>query len=166
MWYINQMVRTTNCPHPQQQLSVAAEATVPAPPDQVWALISDARRYPQWGPWSEGGYRRPGDASERGPGAVQWLKSAQRNYGRRTVSVERIVIAEEPRRLVYEVVSGLPMRHYRGEVTLTPAPGGTHVHWAASWDRTASGRLVHRALARFFPEMLAGLTGYAARQAG
>ena len=38
------------------QLHVEAEATARATPAAVWALVSDATRYPQWGPWSAGGY--------------------------------------------------------------------------------------------------------------
>src|SRR5215831_11726904 len=55
------------------------------------------------------------------PGAGQVLISSRRVYGRRGKSVERILVAEPEQRLVYEVIGGLPVRHYRGEVTLTPA---------------------------------------------
>ena len=60
------------------QLQVEAEATAAAPPATVWALVSDAARYPQWGPWSAAGYQRPGTASPHGPGAVRWLRSSRR----------------------------------------------------------------------------------------
>jgi uncharacterized protein YndB with AHSA1/START domain len=143
---------------------VEAETVIGAAPEAVWALVSDARRYPDWGPWREGRYQRPGDESERGPGAVQVLTSAKRTYGRRSVSVERIVVAEPERLLVYEVIGGLPVRNYRGEVTLTPVGRGTRVRWSADWDSTFAGRLVHRALRVFYPEMLAGLAAAAERE--
>jgi len=146
------------------KLHVKAERTIAAPPSQVWALVSDARRYPEWGPWRSGAYQQAGRESERGPGAVQVLISARRVYGRRGKSVERIVVAEPEQRLVYEVIGGLPVRHYRGEVTLTPAGGGTRVHWSADWDNTMAGRLVHRTLRVFYPEMLAGLAAAAERE--
>ena len=44
-------------------LRVEAEQTTQAAPAIVWALISDVMTYPQWGPWSEAGYRSPGDNS-------------------------------------------------------------------------------------------------------
>lgn len=141
-----------------------AETVIGAPPATVWALVSDARRYPEWGPWREGRYQRAGDESERGPGAVQVLTSARRAYGRRSVSVERIVVAEPERRLVYEVIGGIPVRNYRGEVTLTPAAGGTQVRWSADFDSTLAGRLVHRTLRGFYPKMLAGLAAAAQRE--
>jgi len=143
------------------KLHVEAETVVGATPERVWALVSDARRYPEWGPWREGHYQRPGDESEHGPGAVQVLTSAKRAYGRRSVSVERIVVAEPERRLVYEVIGGVPVRNYRGEVTLTPDGTGTRVRWAADWDDTLAGRLVHRTLREFYPEMLAALAAAA-----
>ena len=147
------------------RLHVEAETVIGAPPATVWALVSDARRYPEWGPWREGRYQRAGDESVRGPGAVQVLTSARRTYGRRSVSVERIVVAEPERRLVYEVIGGVPVRNYRGEVTLTPVAGGTRVRWSADWDRTMAGRLVHRTLRVFYPEMVAALAGAAASTA-
>ena len=80
------------------QLQVAAEQTARATPEDIWALVSDASRYPQWGPWSAGGYQRPGDASPRGPGAVQWLRSSHRAYLRYATTIEEILEAEEGRR--------------------------------------------------------------------
>src|ERR1700722_20584801 len=73
------------------QLHVEAEATAKASPETVWALVSDATRYPSWGPWSDGHYKE----SARGVGAVQVLRSAQRYLGRHTTSVERILEFEE-----------------------------------------------------------------------
>ena len=54
------------------QLHVEAERTAQAAPAIVWALVSDVTTYPRWGPWREAAYRRPGDASPGGPGAVYW----------------------------------------------------------------------------------------------
>ena len=139
------------------QLHVAAEQTAHATPEAVWALVSDATRYPDWGPWSAGGYQRPGDDSPRGPGAVQWLRSSRRAYLRYVTSVEQILEAEEGRRLAYTVVGGIPVRNYRAEVTLTPDGGGTRIRWAASWDPTLAGRIVLRGLRKVYPEIVAGL---------
>jgi hypothetical protein len=57
---------------------VEAEQSTRAAPEAVWDLVSDATRYPEWGPWSAAGYQRPGETSPRGPGAVQWLRSSRR----------------------------------------------------------------------------------------
>ncbi len=106
------------------RLHIEAEGTAQATPEAVWALVSDATRYPEFGPWSAGGYRRPGEESERGPGAVQWLRSSHRAYLRYATSVEQILAAEEGRLLAYTVIGGIPVRNYRAEVTLTPVAAG------------------------------------------
>jgi len=147
-------------------LHVEAEQTANVPPGIVWALISDATTYPRWGPWSEAGYRHPGDTSPRGPGAVYWLRSSRRYGLSHPVTVERILDAEEGKFLAYTVIKGIPVRHYRAEITLTPADGGTRIHWAASWDRTLAGRLVHRSLRAMYPQIVAGLAAAAEDQAG
>jgi uncharacterized protein YndB with AHSA1/START domain len=148
------------------QLHVEAEQTTQAAATIVWALVSDPMTYPRWGPWSAAGYRRPGDASPGGPGAVYWLRSSRRYGLRHPVSVEKILDAEEGRRLAYTVIGGIPVRHYRAEVTLAPAPGGTRIRWAASWDRTLAGRLVHRSLRVTYPQIVADLARAAEEQAG
>lgn len=147
------------------KLHVEAEQTARAAPAVVWALVSDATTYPRWGPWSKAGYRRQGDDSPRGPGAVYWLRSSRRYGLRHPVSVEKILDAEEGRRLAYAVIGGIPVRNYRAEVTLTPAAGGTSIRWAASWDRTLAGRLVQRSLRVLYPQIVADLARAAEKQA-
>jgi uncharacterized protein YndB with AHSA1/START domain len=139
------------------RLHVEAERITRAAPEAVWALVSDATRYPQWGPWSAAGYQRPGDTSPRGAGAVQWLRSSRRAYLRYPVSIEKILEAEEGRRLAYTVIGGIPVRDYHAEVTLTPTADGTRVRWAASWDATLAGRIVRRALRTLYPQIVADL---------
>ncbi|HEY2202447.1 MAG TPA: SRPBCC family protein, partial [Solirubrobacteraceae bacterium] len=94
------------------RLAVAAERTARATPEVVWALVSDATRYPEWGPWRAAEYRSPGDTSPRGPGAVQWLQSSRRYFLRYPVSIEKILEVEEGRLLAYTVVGGIPVRNY------------------------------------------------------
>jgi uncharacterized protein YndB with AHSA1/START domain len=146
-------------------LHVEAEQTAQAAPAIVWALVSDATTYPRWGPWSAAGYRRPGDTSPGGPGAVYWLRSSHRYGLRRPVSVEKILDAEEGRRLVYAVIGGIPVRNYRAEITLAPVAGGTRIRWAASWDRTLAGHLVQRSLRGVYPQIVADLARAAETQA-
>jgi uncharacterized protein YndB with AHSA1/START domain len=145
------------------QLHVEAEATAQASTETVWALVSDATKYPSWGPWSDGRYEKDGDTTPHGVGAIQTLRSAQRFLGRRTTSVERIIEVEDGQRLAYTVIGGIPVRNYRGEVTLTPAAGGTRIRWTADWDNTTRGRIVWRGLRTFFPQMMAGLVATAER---
>ena len=141
------------------QLQVEAEGTTRAGPQIVWSLVSDANTYAKWGPWNDGGYRPPSDGPSR-KGSVQWFR-----YGRRTTSVEEILQVEEPRRVVYKVVSGLPVKNYRAEVTLTPTPsGGTSIRWAATWDQTFLGKMVRRKLLQIYPEVVNALVAAADHQ--
>lgn len=141
------------------QLRVEAEGVTGADPEVVWSLVADANSYPSWGPWNDGGYRPASEGPSR-EGLVQWFR-----YGRRTTSVEKILELDEPRRLVYTVVHGIPVRNYRAEVTLTPvAPRGTSVRWTATWDGTLMGRVVHRRLQQVYPQVMAGLIAAANRK--
>jgi uncharacterized protein YndB with AHSA1/START domain len=140
---------------------VHAEATARATPEVVWALVSDADQYPKWGPWIASGYKKLGDTSPHGVGAVQWFRASERTYLRRATSVEKILEVEEGRRLVYTIVGGIPAKNYRAEVVLTPVAAGTHVHWAASWDNTFAGRIVLRKLRQMYPQIVASLVAAA-----
>jgi len=146
-------------------LHVEAEQTTRAAPEFVWALVSDVMTYPRWGPWREAGYQRPGDTSPRGTGAEYWLRSSHRYGLSYPVSVERVLDAEQGRHLAYTVIGGIPVRNYRADITLEPAAGGTRIRWAASWDRTMSGRLVHRSLRKLYPQIVASLAAEAEKEA-
>ena len=145
------------------RLEVAAEQTAHAAPQTVWELVSDATRYPEWGPWRAAKYQRPGDTSRRGPGAVQWLQSSTRYLGRYPVSIERILEVEEGRFLAYTIIGGIPARNYRAEVTLTPTKDGTHIRWVGSLDATVRGRLVWRGLRTAYPQIVEALAAAAER---
>jgi uncharacterized protein YndB with AHSA1/START domain len=141
------------------QLRVEAEGTTDADPEVVWSLVADANSYPSWGPWNDGGYRPPSPGPSR-KGSVQWFR-----YGRRTTTVEEILEVEEPRRLVYTVVRGIPVRNYRAEVTLTPiVPKGTSVRWTATWDETFMGRMAHRRLQQVYRQVVTALIAAADHQ--
>jgi uncharacterized protein YndB with AHSA1/START domain len=138
------------------RLRVEAEGTTRADAAIVWSLVADANTYSRWGPWNDGGYRPPSAGPSR-KGSVQWFR-----YGRRTTSVEEILEVEESDRLVYRVVSGLPVKNYRAVVTLTPTPSnGTSIRWAATWDDTFGGRIVRRRLRQIYPEVVSALVAAA-----
>ena len=138
------------------QLRVEAEGITSADPEAVWSLVADANGYPSWGPWNDGGYLPAAEGPSR-KGSVQWFR-----YGRRTTTVEEILEVDEPRRLVYTVLRGMPVRNYRAEVTLTPAaPKGTSVRWTATWDGTFMGRMVHRRLQQIYRQVMTDLVAAA-----
>lgn len=140
-----------------ERLSVAARAHSSAGAQELWALLEDVNRYREWGPWSETGYVEQPAASPHGPGAVRRLRYRRR----RTVTIEPVVEMEPGRRLVYEVIKGLPVRNYRATVELTPNGNGTDVEWRASFDRTLRGRLVRGTLQRVYEEVVGDLVAAA-----
>jgi uncharacterized protein YndB with AHSA1/START domain len=134
------------------QLQVEAEGTTRAAVETVWSLVSDANTYSNWGPWIDGGYDPSGKGPSQ-PGSIQWFK-----FSRRTTSVEKILEVDAPSRIAYTVVRGIPVKNYRAEVTLTPdAHGGTSILWAATWDTTLMGRLVHRRLQAVYRQVMDAL---------
>ena len=137
------------------QLHVEAEGVAQAAPEAVWELVANADSYQEWGPWNSSGYQ--GQAAD-GAGVIRWMR-----YGR-TTTVERVLESEPPRRLVYTVVRGIPVRNYRAEVTLRPEGAGTHIRWSAGWDRTLPGRIVHRKLRTLYPGIVGCLIAAAERR--
>src|SRR5215468_7022460 len=133
------------------QLHVEAEGVAQAAPEVVWALVANADRYSEWGPWSASGYENLGAQAPDSAGVIRWMR-----YGR-TTTVERVLESERARRLVYTVVKGIPVRNYRAEVTLSPEGEGTHIRWTATWDRTLRGRIVHRKLRSMYPDIMSHL---------
>jgi len=121
-------------------LELDAQATSAAAPEQVWALLADVRTWPAWADFDEAGVE-----SGDGRGEV-------RSFRRRRVRTrERVTDFEPPRRLGYDLLSGLPIRDYHAEVTLTPKDGGTHIRWHSTFEAKipGTGWLVQRSLQRF-----------------
>jgi uncharacterized protein YndB with AHSA1/START domain len=136
------------------KLHVEASGTTKAPPAAVWALLADTNAYTHWGIWDAA------DVDAVGTNGLVGL--VRRLRLGRTTTVERIVEAEEPVRMTYTVVAGIPVRNYLAEVVLTPGgDGGTTVRWVADWDRTLLGRVVHRKLRTLYPEIMQRLVAAA-----
>jgi hypothetical protein len=152
MWYVYQVVREEAM---KKQLHVEAERKANATPQAVWSLVSDASSYCRWGIWSESGWVASGPASPGTPGSLRQMRY------RRTRIVEQVLEVDEGARMTYAVVRGIPVRNYKGEVTLTGAGGGTDVRWVADWDDTFLGRIVHRKLSVLYPEIMRRLVAAA-----
>jgi hypothetical protein len=72
---------------------------------------------------------REGDPPPYGVGAIKRLGGGGRS------SREEIVAFDPPTHLGYVILSGLPVRDYRSDVTLTELPGGrTRIGWRSTFD--------------------------------
>jgi predicted ester cyclase/uncharacterized protein YndB with AHSA1/START domain len=108
---------------------IDVRASTAAPPEQVWALLADVRTWPGWAGFDEA-------AVETGSGVGEVRRF---RLGRRT-SRERVTVLEAPHRFAYELLSGLPIRDYRAEVTLEPRRGGgTEIRWRSSFEPQVPG---------------------------
>jgi hypothetical protein len=92
-----------------------------------------------------------------------------RRYRRgRVTGRDRVTNLEPPRRFAYEFLSGLPVRNYRADVTLTPAyDAGTHIRWRSGFAAKipGTGWLLRRRLRGFLAEVAEGLAREAERRA-
>lgn len=138
-------------------LEVDVEARSAAPPERVWPLLADARSWTRWAGFEEAHV-------ERGEGVGE-----VRRYRRgRVTGRDRVTAFEPPRLFAYEFLSGLPVRDYRAEVTLTPASdAGTHIRWRSRFAPKipGTGWLLRRRLRGFLAELAEGLAREAERRA-
>ncbi len=121
-------------------LELDAEATSRAAPERVWALLADVRTWPEWADFDDA-------AVESGEGAGE-IRSFRRG---RTRTRERVTDFDPPRRLGYDHLSGLPIRDYHSDVTLTPQDDGTHIRWHSTFNAKVpgTGRLIRSRLQAF-----------------
>ena len=139
---------------------IDVHAISPAPPEAVWALLADATTWPDWSDFVSAEIDRPGVDAPQGVG------SRRRFAYRRTRSHEEIVAFDPPRHVAYTLLSGLPLRDYRGDVTLTAtADGGTDIHWQSQFRPKVpgTGGIAAKQLGRFIQELADALASAAAR---
>jgi uncharacterized protein YndB with AHSA1/START domain len=108
--------------------TVVATRHSTAPIEAVWSLVSQADRWREWASFTVSKLERAGAPVPDGVGAI-------RNFGFPVfTSREEVVAFEPPTHLGYTLLSGLPLRDYRSDVTLTPSPdGGTDIEWRSSF---------------------------------
>lgn len=121
-------------------LELDAEARSSAPPERIWALLADVTTWPQWADFDEAKVE-----SGAGVGEVRAFRRG------RTRTRERVTDFDPPRRLGYDFLSGLPIRDYHADVTLTPDGDGTHIRWHSTFRARVpgTGRLIRHTLQRF-----------------
>jgi uncharacterized protein YndB with AHSA1/START domain len=142
---------------------VEATARSKAPREVVWRVLADARAWSAWGDWQTTELEREGDPPPDGVGAI-------RRFTRRPVTTrEEVVLFDPPSRLAYTLLSGIPVRDYRAEVTLSDAGGGgTNIHWESRFDAKvhAMDPVMRRLVGTVIADIAQKVAAEADRQAG
>jgi uncharacterized protein YndB with AHSA1/START domain len=113
------------------KFTVSRSVSVAAPPEKVYALVADPRRWKEWSVWNR---RDPAmqitySGPESGSGAVWAWKSKSEGDGRMTFTT-----AEPGQRLGYELYFPDFGTTSQGELTMAPEGGGTRVTWTMNGD--------------------------------
>jgi hypothetical protein len=135
----------------QQVIHQVAATT--ASPAAVYELLADGSTWPGWSPIGSFELLEPGDGSPEGLGAVRRFTTG------RIRSTERVVERRPGEQFSYVLVSGLPLRGYRADVTLTPGPSGTTITWHSTFRAKVpgTGPLYRRQLGKFVGQCVEGL---------
>ena len=97
---------------------------IAAPPETVFAVLTDHRKYSELTPLRKSELEREGEPAPNGLGAIRKLTAVG-------PALREGVIAYEPvERFSYKLLSGLPVRDHVGTVKLTAGGKGTEMVYA------------------------------------
>jgi uncharacterized protein YndB with AHSA1/START domain len=103
---------------------------IAAPPEVVFAVLTDHRRYAELTPLRKSELEREGEPAPNGLGAIRKLSAVG-------PPLREEVIAYEPdERFSYKLLSGLPVRDHVGTVKLSAGAGGTEMVYAVRTQPT------------------------------
>ena len=109
-------------------LVVSRSTTIQAPPEAIYPLIADFKRWRAWSPYEDKdpGMRRSFAGAESGVGAAYaWEGDGEVGAGRM-----EIVEAAPPGRVTLQLDFSRPFEaHNSVDFTLAPKPGGTEAAW-------------------------------------
>lgn len=136
---------------------------VAAPPETVFDVLTDHRRYTEITPLRRAELEREGEETPNGLGAIRVLAALPGPPMR-----EEVIAYERPRRFAYKLLSGLPFRDHVGTVELEPAAGGTEVTYAVVTTPTIpfASPLLMAGLKKAIRDLIAGVAKESERRAG
>jgi uncharacterized protein YndB with AHSA1/START domain len=103
---------------------------IAAPPETVFAVLTDHRKYSELTPLRKSVLEREGEPAPNGLGAIRKLSAVG-------PPLREEVIAYEPvERFSYKLISGLPVRDHVGTVELTLGGSGTKMVYAVRTQPT------------------------------
>jgi uncharacterized protein YndB with AHSA1/START domain len=134
---------------------------VDAPPETVFDVLTDHRRYADISPIRKSVLERQGEPAPNGVGAIRAIHSVGPPLR------EEVIAYEPPSRFSYKVLSGAPIRDHVGTVSLEPAGAGTKVTYAVRMTPTLPllGGAVVGATKLGIKSLLNGVTAEAERRA-
>lgn len=134
---------------------------VAAPPETVFDVLTDHRRYPEITALRKAELEREGEPAPNGLGAIRVLTLAGPPMR------EEVIAYERPHRFSYTILSGLPVRDHVGTVELSPADGGTKVTYAVKTTPTIpfAGAAVVAVLKQAIKGLLDGVAKESERRA-
>lgn len=142
--------------------SFTYERQVAAPPEIVFDVLTDHRRYPEITPLRRAELEREGEPAPNGLGAIRVLSAVPGPPMR-----EEVIGYDPPHRFSYTVLSGLPFRDHVGTVELSPTGGGTKVVYAIRTTPTVpvGGFVAIAVLKQAIKQLLGGVAKESERRA-
>lgn len=134
---------------------------VAAPPDVVFDVFTDHRRYAEMTPLRRSELEREGEPAPNGVGAIRVLGAVGPPLR------EEVIAYERPSRYSYALLSGLPVRDHVGTVSLQPAGAGTKVTYALRTNPTVplAGGAVVTVVKQAIKLLMGGVCAEAERRA-
>lgn len=135
---------------------------VAAPPEVVFDVLTDHRRYPEITPLRKAELEREGEPAPNGLGAIRVLSALPGPPMR-----EEVIGYERPSRFSYKILSGLPVRDHVGTVELSTVDGGTELVYAVKTTPTIplSGPVFMAILKKAIRDLMAGVAKESERRA-
>lgn len=135
---------------------------VAAPPEVVFDVLTDHRRYTEITPLRKAELEREGEPSPNGLGAIRVLSALPGPPMR-----EEVIGYERPNRFSYKILSGLPVRDHVGTVELKAAGEGTELVYAVKTTPTIplSGPVFMAILKKAIRDLIAGVAKESERRA-
>jgi uncharacterized protein YndB with AHSA1/START domain len=142
--------------------SFTYERQVAAPPEIVFDVLTDHRRYTEITPLRRAELEREGEPAPNGLGAIRVLAALPGPPMR-----EEVIGYDPPHRFSYTILSGLPFRDHVGTVELTASDGGTQVVYAIRTTPTlpVGGFVAIAGLKQAIKQLLGGVAKESERRA-
>lgn len=134
---------------------------VAAPPEIVFDVLTDHRRYTEITSLRKAELEREGEPAPNGLGAIRVLTVAGPPMR------EEVIAYERPHRFSYKILSGLPVRDHVGTVELKAADGGTEITYAVKTTPTLplGGAVFMLVLKKAIRDLIGGVAKESERRA-